>query len=40
MKKRKCICIGENYWQKLIEIAKKENRSLSNTLELLIDKYK
>ena len=39
-KLRKNITIDEAIWKKLQELAKKENRSASNFIEYLIEKYK
>ena len=39
MKKRRCICIVFNILKKLQELAKKENRSASNFIEHLIEKW-
>lgn len=39
MKIRRCINIDEKIWKLLEEIAKKENRSKSNMLEILIKDY-
>lgn len=39
MKKRRCICIEDKIWKKLQELAKKENRSASNFIEYLIEKW-
>lgn len=39
MKKRRCIFIEEKVWKKLQELAKKENRSASNFIEYLIEKW-
>lgn len=40
MKKRRCVCIDDKFWKKLQELAKKENRSASNFIEYLIEKWK
>ena len=37
-KLRKNISISESIWKKLQELAKKENRSASNSTEYLIEK--
>lgn len=39
MKIRRCINIEEKLWEKLQELAKKENRSASNFIEYLIEKW-
>ena len=39
MKIRRCINIEEAVWKKLQELAKKENRSASNFIEYLIEKW-
>lgn len=39
MKIKKCINIDLELWNDLVEIAKKENRSASNMIEVLIEKY-
>ena len=39
MKKRRCVCIEDKFWKKLQELAKKENRSASNFIEHLIEKW-
>ena len=39
MKIRRCINIDEQLWKKLQELAKKENRSASNFIEYLIEKW-
>ena len=39
MKKRRCIFIEDEDWKKLQELAKKENRSASNFIEYLIEKW-
>jgi macrodomain Ter protein organizer (MatP/YcbG family) len=39
MKKRRCIFIEEKVWKILQELAKKENRSASNFIEYLIEKW-
>jgi predicted CopG family antitoxin len=39
MRIRKCINIEEKLWKKLQELAKKENRSASNFIEYLIEKW-
>ena len=39
-KLRKNISIDEAIWKKLQEFAKKENRSASNFIEYLIEKFK
>ena len=39
MKKRRCVCIEDKFWKKLQELAKKENRSTSNFIEYLIEKW-
>ena len=39
MKIRRCINIDEKIWKLLEEIAKKENRSKSNMLDILIKDY-
>lgn len=39
MKVKKCINIDKNIWNKLVELAKKENRSASNMIEVLIEMY-
>lgn len=39
MKKRRCIFIEEKVWEQLQELAKKENRSASNFIEYLIEKW-
>lgn len=38
-KLRKNISISESIWNKLQELAKKENRSASNFIEYLIEKW-
>lgn len=38
-KLRKNISISESIWKKLQEFAKKENRSASNFIEYLIEKW-
>jgi predicted CopG family antitoxin len=38
-KLRKNISISESTWEKLQELAKKENRSASNFIEYLIEKW-
>lgn len=38
-KLKKCITIDEAIWKKLQELAKKENRSASNFIEYLIEKW-
>ena len=38
-KLRKNISISESIWKKLKELAKKENRSASNFIEYLIEKF-
>ena len=38
-KLRKNISISESIWKKLKELAKKENRSASNFIEYLIEKW-
>lgn len=38
-KLRKNISISESIWKKLQEFAKKENRSASNFIEYLIEKF-
>ena len=38
-KLRKNISISESIWKKLQELAKKENRSASNFIEYLIEKW-
>ena len=38
MKIRRCINIDQLTWEKLQELAKKENRSASNYIEFLIEK--
>ena len=38
-KLRKNISISETTWKKLQELAKKENRSASNFIEYLIEKW-
>ena len=40
MKIRRCINIDEQLWKKLQELAKKENRSASNLLEVMIKNWK
>lgn len=40
MKKRRCLNIEDNIWKILDKIAKKENRSKSNMIEILIKRYK
>ena len=40
MKIRKCINIDEELWQLLQELAKQENRSASNLLEVMIKNWK
>ena len=40
MKIRRCINIDEQLWNKLQELAKKENRSASNLLEVMIKNWK
>lgn len=40
MKKRRCVCIEDKFWKKLQELAKKENRSASNLLEVMIKNWK
>ena len=40
MKVIRSINIEESVWKKLQEIAKKENRSASNFIEYLIEKWK
>lgn len=39
MRIRRCINIDEKLWKKLQELAKKENRSASNMIEYLIEKW-
>ena len=39
MRIRRCINIEEKLWKKLQELAKKENRSASNFIEYLIEKW-
>ena len=39
MRIRRCINIEEKLWKKLQKIAKKENRSASNFIEYLIEKW-
>ena len=39
MKIRRCINVEEKIWRKLQELAKKENRSVSNFIEYLIEKW-
>ena len=39
MRIRRCINIEEIIWKKLQELAKKENRSASNFIEYLIEKW-
>lgn len=39
MKKRRCIFIEDEVWKNLQELAKKENRSASNFIEYLIEKW-
>ena len=39
MKIRRCINIEETVWKKLQQLAKKENRSASNFIEYLIEKW-
>lgn len=39
LKIRKCINIEEKLWKKLQQLAKKENRSASNFIEYLIEKW-
>ena len=39
MRIRRCINIDEKIWKKLQELAKKENRSASNFIEYLIEKW-
>lgn len=39
MKKRRCIFIEEKVWEQLQKLAKKENRSASNFIEYLIEKW-
>ena len=39
MKVIKSISIDETIWKKLQELAKKENRSASNFIEYLIEKW-
>ena len=38
-KLRKNISISESIWKRLQELAKKENRSASNFIEYLIEKF-
>lgn len=38
-KLRKNISISESIWKKLQELAKRENRSASNFIEYLIEKW-
>lgn len=38
-KLRKNISISESIWKKLQELSKKENRSASNFIEYLIEKW-
>ena len=40
MKIRRCINIDQSIWEKLQELAKKENRSASNLLEVMIKNWK
>ncbi|MBQ2125392.1 MAG: ribbon-helix-helix protein, CopG family [Spirochaetales bacterium] len=40
MKIRRCINIDEQLWKKLQELAKQENRSASNLLEVMIKNWK
>jgi predicted CopG family antitoxin len=40
MKIRRCINIDEQLWNKLQELAKQENRSASNLLEVMIKNWK
>ena len=39
MKIRRCINIDEQLWNKLQELAKQENRSASNLLEVMIKNW-
>lgn len=40
MKIRRCINIDEQLWNKLQKLAKQENRSASNLLEVMIKNWK
>ena len=40
MKKRRCVYIEDKFWKKLQELAKKESRSASNLLEVMIKNWK
>ena len=40
MKIKRCINIDEQLWNKLQELAKQENRSASNLLEVMIKNWK
>ena len=39
MKKKRCVCIEDKFWKKLQVLSKKENRSASNFIEYLIEKW-